>query len=154
MAQAPLLSRRVPLAALLVLCLAVLWADAARADDFIGSVKTVQGAAVVVHQGQKLTPALGDHVYQGDVLRTGDGSLGVLFRDDTSIALGPRSEIVLDEFVFDPAGQDVRFLSQMTKGTAMFVTGQIGKIHPEAFRVETPKATIGIRGTRFLVTVP
>lgn len=140
---------RISIAALWILALAV----PALAGDFVGSVKTVRGEAHILRQGQSLAPALGDYVYQGDELRTGDGSLGIMFRDDTAIALGPRAAVVIDEFVFDPVGGNVRFAAQMLKGSAMFVSGQIAKIKPEAFDLGTPKANIGIRGTRFLVTV-
>ncbi|MGE4552155.1 MAG: FecR domain-containing protein [Desulfovibrionaceae bacterium] len=123
------------------------------AEDFVGSVRTLKGEAEILRQGETVSPKLGDYVYQGDELRTGDGSLGVMFRDDTSIALGPRTDIVVDEFVFDPAGKNVRFATEMVKGSALFVTGQIARVNPEAFSLGTPKANIGIRGTKFLVTV-
>ena len=136
---------------IIVLCL---WAVPALSADLVGSVKTLQGEAWIVRGGQQLPAGVGDEVKQNDLLKTGDGSMGVLFHDDTSIALGPRTEILIDEFVFDPAAKNTGFSAEMLKGTALFVTGQIAKIEPESFKVRTPMSTIGIRGTKFLLTVP
>ncbi|MEF2144701.1 MAG: FecR family protein [Desulfovibrionaceae bacterium] len=136
---------------LVFLCL--LGAGNVFAEEFIGSIKHAQGESYLVHQGQAQTAQVGDHLYKGDVLRTGDGSLGALFRDDTAISLGPESEIAVEEFIFDPAGGNLSFLTKIFRGSAAFLTGQMGKIRPEAFRVETPQATIGIRGTHFVVDV-
>ena len=122
--------------------------------DFIGSVKTVSGEAFLVHKDIRTPASVGDHLHQGDILITSSGSsLGVIFRDDTMLSLGPKSEVRIDEFVFNPADDAMAFLAHVGKGTAQFITGQMSKIAPERMSVETPLATIGIRGTRFLVKV-
>ena len=121
---------------------------------FIGSVKTVSGDAYLVRGKARSSAAVGDHLYQGDTLVTASSSsIGVIFRDDTILSLGPRSEVRIDEFVFNPADGAMAFLANVGKGTAQFITGQMSKIAPERMNVETPLATIGIRGTRFLVKV-
>ena len=96
---------------LVFLCL--LGAGNVFAEEFIGSIKHAQGESYLVHQGQAQTAQVGDHLYKGDVLRTGDGSLGALFRDDTAISLGPESEIAVEEFIFDPAGGNLSFLTKI-----------------------------------------
>ncbi len=122
--------------------------------DFIGSVKTVSGDAYLIRAKSRTSAAVGDHLYQGDTLVTASSSsIGVIFRDDTILSLGPKSEVRIDEFVFNPADDAMAFLANVGKGTAQFITGQMSKIAPERMSVETPLATIGIRGTRFLVKV-
>ncbi|XPV75122.1 MAG: FecR family protein [Desulfovibrio sp.] len=124
------------------------------AADFIGSVKTISGEAGIVRQGDRWAVKIGDHIMQGDILVTGsDSSMGVIFRDDTILSLGESSQITVSDFVFDPVHDNVSFISNMAEGSAQFITGQIAKVAPENMRVETPLATIGIRGTRFLVKV-
>ncbi|MGE4292785.1 MAG: FecR domain-containing protein [Desulfovibrio sp.] len=138
---------------LLLILLISLFSSGAQAEDFVASVKSAQGEVLVFRQGEAHTVEPGDHILLSDVLQTKDGSLGVLFRDDTALSLGPDTEINVRDFVFDPHGGNLDFLLQITKGSAAFVTGQLGKIKPEAFKVETPQATIGVRGTRFVVDV-
>lgn len=124
------------------------------AGNFVGSVKTIDGSCRVLRGEQKISVQTGDHVYQGDVLETKSGSMGIIFRDDTILSMGPNSRVAVDSFVFDPAHGNMDFLVNMSKGTAQFITGQMAKISPESMKVETPLSTIGIRGTRFLVKVP
>lgn len=122
--------------------------------EVVGSVKTVTGEAFL-RRGEKNHEAYeGDYLYRGDVLLTSsDSSLGVIFRDDTILSLGSKSEVRIDQFVFDPAHSNMDFLVNVGKGTAQFISGQIAKLQPESMSVETPLSTIGIRGTRFLVKV-
>jgi hypothetical protein len=128
--------------------------SAAASDGSVAKVKTVKGPASIV-RGQSVVPAvLNEKVFQGDTLKTGaDGSLGVVFKDDTLIALGPNSEVVVDVFLFAPAEGKLSIVTRMLRGTAAYISGIIAKLSPQSARFETPVATIGIRGTRLLVKV-
>jgi hypothetical protein len=77
--------------------------------------------------------------------------MGVIFRDDALVSLGPNSQVKIDDFVFQPDKGRFSFLSRLIQGTAAFVSGQIAKLAPDAMQVQTPIATIGVRGTRFAV---
>jgi hypothetical protein len=122
--------------------------------ESVGSVKTVQGEAFVDRGGESLPARQGLLVLAADTLRTGsDGSLGVLFRDDSILSLGPDSVFELEEFRFDPAAHRFGFLGKIVRGTASYLSGLMGKLSPESVRFETPEATIGIRGTKFAVQV-
>ena len=93
-------------------------------------------------------------ILPGDTLKTGgDGALGVLFADDTSLSLGPNSELAVDEFLFAPAQGKLGFVMRMLKGTVAYVSGIIARLAPQSVRIDTPVATIGIRGTRILLMV-
>jgi len=126
----------------------------AASNEEAARVKNCSGAAFIVRQNQTLPAKKYDRIFAGDVLRTGrDGTLGVIFKDDTALSLGPRSELVIDEFLFAPSQGKLSIVTRMLRGTVAYVSGVIAKLAPQAVRFETPTATIGIRGTKFLVKV-
>lgn len=129
-------------------------AGPAGAGESVGSVKTVRGEAFVDRGGEILPASPGLLVHASDTLRTGsDGSLGVLFRDDSILSIGPDSVFELKEFQFEPAEHRFGFVGRIVRGTASYLSGLMGKLSPESVRFETPEATIGIRGTKFAVQV-
>lgn len=141
-----------------VLILPFLFAAAAQAADPqnpAGSVKTVSGTATVSHGGaaaKALSP--GDRLFEKDVLITGkDSSLGVIFRDNTTLALGPGSRLVVERFLFEPQKGSLAQVLRISRGSMAAVSGEIVKLNPEVARVETPLYSIGIRGTHFLLTL-
>lgn len=123
-------------------------------DNAIGYVRKVERPAFVVRQGMRRTADIGHSVYMNDLLTTGEtGAMGVTFKDNTMISIGPDTEFVVDEFVYQPREKALSFTSRMTRGTLHFVSGTIAKLAPESVSVKTPPGTIGIRGTRFLVKI-
>lgn len=122
------------------------------AETPIGSIKTVENKASILRAGNQFPAQTGAMVYSGDIFLTDQtGSMGVIFRDDALVSLGPNSQVKIDDFVFQPDKGRFSFLSRLIQGTAAFVSGQIAKLAPEAMQVQTPIATIGVRGTRFAV---
>ena len=120
----------------------------------VGSIKKTKGEVSIIRDGKSLQAQPGERLFQSDTLKTGnDGSMGVIFRDNTTLSLGPGSKIVIDEFVFSPSQSKFGMVTTMFKGTAVFFSGEIAKLAPEKVKIETPLATLGIRGTRFLVKV-
>lgn len=139
---------------ILLIVFMVFTASPALAQDNYALLKVAEGAVDVVRAGQTVKPAVGDNLQTGDVIRTGkDGSAGVMFLDGTRVSLGPSSEMRLDAYRFAPAQKDYAFDVFMTKGSAAYSSGKLGKLGPETVRFSTPHATVGIRGTRFLVKV-
>ena len=125
---------------------------AARADEPAGMIKTASGAAFVVSGGQRMPAEIGRALMRNDVLETGrDGAIGVTFRDNATVSIGPDTQLALDDFVFAPEREQYSFVTRMTRGTMAFVSGTISKLSPESVAVKTPVGTIGVRGTRFLV---
>jgi hypothetical protein len=114
-----------------------------------GSVKIERTAAVALLAS--LPPSggnvsAGDAVYIGDVIQTGpDGKAGITFADGTAFNLSSNARMVLDEFVYDPNGRSNASVVSLTKGTFTLVAGQVAKTG--TMKVETPVATMGIRGT-------
>ncbi|MGA3084836.1 MAG: FecR domain-containing protein [Thermodesulfobacteriota bacterium] len=120
----------------------------------VGSIKMVKGSAVIVRLNQTLSAKIGENIFKNDSLKTGaDGSLGMIFKDDTLLSLGPNSEVVIQEFMFSPGEGKLALVTRMIKGTAAYLTGIITKLAPESVRFETPVGSAGVRGTKFVVKI-
>lgn len=136
--------------------LIVVHAGPARAADgeTIGRVKTVQGAAYLVRAGNQIAADVGSTLQAGDSVKTaGDSAMGIAFRDNTTLSVGPESEMTIDDFAFEPKDEKLAFSAALAQGTFVFLTGQIAALRPDAMKVSTPGGQIGIRGTRFAVKV-
>jgi hypothetical protein len=119
-----------------------------------GRIKVASGSAYVVRDGVAEPAQAGQVVYEADSLRTGaDGRLGVTLNDDTRIALGPGSELRLDRFTFAPADGQLALVLRVVHGLAAYVSGRIAKLAPDAIRLETPEAIVGVRGTTVALRV-
>ena len=139
------------MAALMLLAAPAAWAQD---DEAIGYVKTASGEASIERGGSQLAATPGAPVYRRDILRTGaDGTLGVTLKDSTRLSLGGNSELALQAFAFVPSDNQLGFVARLTRGTLLYVSGIIAKLSADSVAVETPVATIAVRGTRFLVRV-
>ena len=119
-----------------------------------GRIKVVSGSVFVVRAGTAQTAQAGQLVYESDTLRTGaDGRIGVTLNDDTRVSLGPSSEVRLDRFSYAPAESQLALVLRVVKGMAAYVSGRIAKLAPDAIRLETPAAIVGVRGTTVAVRV-
>jgi len=95
---------------------------------------------------------VGVNVFADERIVTSDGGQAqMLFIDESAFTVGPNSEVVLDEFVFDPDTGTGRLALTATKGVFRFVGGKISKRTPVTLK--TPTAVIGIRGGIALVNV-
>ena len=114
-----------------------------------GSVTIERAGAAVVQaavSGQVPQTKVGDLVYLGDVVQTGaDGKVGINFTDGTSFNLSSNARMALNEFVYDPNGKSNSTLFNLSKGTFTFVAGNVAKTGD--MKIDTPVATMGIRGT-------
>jgi len=121
----------------------------------IGKVAVVTGKVTIEHTAgvallASVSPSdgarVGDAVYVGDVIQTGpDGKAGITFADGTAFNVSNNARMVLDEFIYDPNGKSNATVFSLSKGTFTLVAGQVAKTG--SMRVETPVATLGIRGT-------
>ena len=121
----------------------------------IGKVVTAAGSVSIEHVSAVVVQAslsgqssakVGDSVYLGDVVSTGsDGRVGISFTDGTAFDLSPNARMVMNEFIYDPNSKSNSSLLSLTKGTFTFVAGKIAKSGD--MKVNTPVATMGIRGT-------
>lgn len=131
---------------------APVWADTAA--DAIGHIQTLQGQAFILRAGTTLPATTGAELRKNDLVRTGKpAAVGIVLTDDTTISLGSNSELSLDDYSFDPKQGKFALALRMVKGTFSYITGQIVKLAPDAAKVQTPDATIAVRGTKLLVEI-
>src|SRR5947207_5511116 len=128
----------------------------AAVQDPIGKVVTATGSITIEHVNAVVVQAnlpsqagqtkVGDLVYLGDVIRTGaDGRVSINFADGTSFNVSSNASMTLNEFVYDPNGKSNSTLFNLSKGTFTFIAGKIAKTGD--MKIDTPAATMGIRGT-------
>lgn len=118
----------------------------------IGHVTKLTGSATAIRNGVAVLLNIGDNVHKGDVVQCGaDSSLGLTFVDGTVFGLSANARMVLNEMVYDPNGSSNSSLLSLVQGTITFVAGETAK-HGD-MRVDTPVATMGIRGTAVLVEI-
>ncbi len=120
--------------------------------EVVGAATAVQPDAMQTPDGgAQRTLANGDPINLMDLIATtATGLAQILFADDSSLSVGPNSEVTIDEFVYDGAGQGSMAL-QMGGGVLRYVGGHISK--GEDVEINTPQGTIGIRGGMVLVEV-
>src|SRR3974390_2737710 len=129
--------------------------SSAWAEQSAGTIKSVTGNVTVIRvSSPAVSASVGQQVMAGDKLVTGaDAYVGLMLRDDTRLSLGPKSELLVKSFHFTPHSYAGEVTLNFLRGTAMFVTGLIGKHSPDRVNLSTPTTTIGIRGTEFIVEV-
>jgi hypothetical protein len=119
-----------------------------------GQIKVVSGSAFIVRGNTVLPAAIGQRVFESDKVRTGtDGRLGITLKDDTRFSLGPNSEVHLERFAYAPAEGHLALALNVVRGIAAYVSGRIAKLSPDAVRLETPGAIVGVRGTTLALSV-
>jgi hypothetical protein len=93
-------------------------------------------------------------IRQADTLVTGtDGAVGVTFSDNSLLSTGPNSVLVVDRYDFNSTTHAGHFDASLKKGTLAVVSGKMVKQSPDAMKVRTPAAIMGVRGTEFVVQV-
>lgn len=135
----------------LVLAAAPVFAQAPRPA---GLIKIASGSAFVVRAGAQLPAEAGQPIFEADTVKTGaDGRLGITLKDDTRVSLGPASEVHLNRFSYAPAEGQLALALQVVRGVVAYVSGHIAKLAPDAVRIETPSAILGVRGTTLAIRV-
>ncbi len=115
----------------------------------IGKITTADLPVVVQRADQFVELQKGDLIYLNDVIDAKDGSVGIAFKDDSSISVDPGAKMVIDDFVYDPAEPTTGSMNaNIITGNFSFISGQIAKTGNDAMQVTTPVLTIGVRGTQ------
>lgn len=122
------------------------------AGDHAALVKSVTGMVKVTRQHQSFDANAGTTLRVSDRIVTAPGaSAAIVFRDGTLLTLGSGADILVRDYVFAPKDDKFAFSVYLAKGSAIYESGKIGKLSPESVKFDTPKATVGVRGTRFLI---
>jgi hypothetical protein len=120
-----------------------------------GTLKKVAGDVRIERGSDRIQASVGTAVMPLDRIVTGaEASAGITLRDDTLLSVGPNTTLVLEQFAFNTTTHDGNLALRILRGTFFAVSGLIARRNPGAFAVSTPVATIGIRGTEFIVEVP
>jgi hypothetical protein len=129
------------------LLLAGSFLNSALAQQRIGSATSISNQ-VEISRGAASSPlSVGGDVHLNELVRTGDNSLARLaFLDATNLSLGPRAQVRLDRFVYNPASTAGSVVVRATQGAMRFVTGAQ---RPQNYLIQTPIASIAVRGTVF-----
>ena len=121
-------------------------AQPAASQAAIGRVETASGSCTVVRNGVSVVLNAGDTVRKGDVVVTSSSSaVAIVFTDGTTFTLSANARMVLDEFVYADGGSDNTASISLVQGTFSFLAGQVAKTGN--MKIDTPVATMGIRGT-------
>lgn len=120
-------------------------ASVAHAQQRIGEAANVRNQVARISAGGSVGLSAGGSVFRDETVRTGRASSAKLvFLDQTNLAIGPTSSVVLDRFVFSGASSAQAVSVNLARGAFRFTTGVLDK---RAYKISTPVATIGVRGT-------
>ena len=121
------------------------------ATEKIGIIGFVIGD-VFNQKGEKLN--VGDSIFFGDTISSNEGAKSqLMFIDQTVMTIGSKTELTIDEFIFDPTENTGKLLTTIKAGSVKILTGKISENNPENLEVKTPAGTIGTRGTEFKASV-
>lgn len=138
---------------LLILSFTGLSANAASGDIEVGVAAAVKPNVTSTLFNTKVrTLKTGAEIFHDERISTSQGGTAfLLFTDRSSLTVGPNSDVVLDDFVFDPDQGTGRIVIGALKGALRLVGGRISKRTPVL--IQTPTATVGIRGGIALVNI-
>ncbi|MFW3425743.1 FecR family protein [Aliarcobacter butzleri] len=116
----------------------------------IGTVSLVEGKATILRNGQTLGANIGDEIENKDVISTQVNSkIKITFIDNTIVTIGKESSLNIEEYIFNTSTKEAKTELNVLKGAFHTITGEIGKVNPDKFKLKTKSASIGIRGTEF-----
>ena len=105
-------------------------------------------------KGGAVTGSKGTGVEMNDTIKTGQGKVGITFEDETKVQVNENSKLVIDDFVYDAkSSKGGKLAVKVALGTVRYASGQIAKNSPQNVAINTPSATVSVRGTDFTATV-
>ncbi len=119
----------------------------------IGQVAEAAGNSTIKRESEKYTGKVGLDLFMYDGIITKKGELRLDFIDDTRVDVRENSRLTIDEFIYDPNTQTGSLSMKATLGAVRYASGQIAKNSRQRVNIKTPSATIGVRGTDFIMIV-
>ncbi|RUM67326.1 MAG: hypothetical protein DSZ06_01445 [Sulfurospirillum sp.] len=114
----------------------------------IAEVTAINGKAVILRADEQIPVTMHSKIEKLDTIKTKkDTKLQIVFNDNTIISLGQKSTFKIEEYLFGKKKVKARF---NVKGLFKSITGKIGHISPNNFKLKTQNATIGVRGTTII----
>ena len=121
--------------------------------DPIGDIVESTGVGKIVRQNEDLNNLNNLPIELNDIAETAMGSMKIEFLDKAQLDLKEHSEVLIDEIYYDPDPSLSKMSMKFTMGTARFASGSLGLLNKANIDIQTPTATIGIRGTDFTTTI-
>ena len=120
----------------------------------IAFVQKVKGNVTAQDNLKTIVVKKADWLSEKMLVTTGDESgITMIFKDNSVLVLGSNSILILEKYMFAMKEKSYKFELTLNKGTVSFESGKIGELSPENFIFKTPEATVGIRGTKFMIKV-
>lgn len=118
-----------------------------------GNIGSIKGSGVLERGNSVIEGNTGVEVKSMDTAVTAKGRMQIDFIDETRVDITEHSRLLIDEFVYDPNAGKASLGLKATMGTVRYASGQIAKNFKQNVRIKTPSATIGVRGTDFIMVV-
>ena len=118
----------------------------------IGDISELNGSAQIVRDKPYIAD-LDFAIQSNDEAITTNGRMAITFLDDSTVKLTEHSQLLIDEYIYDPDPSKAKMALTFGLGTARFITGSFNKIDKQNITLKTPTANIAIRGTDFTATV-
>ena len=136
------------------LCVALL-SSSINSFAVIGTItEQSNNPASIVRSKATVNGVKGTGVEMADAINTTKGKVGITFQDDTKVEVNENSKLVIDDFVYDPKStKGGKLAMKFASGTVKYASGAIAHNDPSKVAINTPSATIGVRGTDFTATV-
>ena len=118
----------------------------------IGDISELNGLAQIVRD-KPYDANLEFAIQSNDEAITTNGRMAITFLDDSTVKLTEHSQLLIDEYIYDPDPSKSKMALTFGLGTARFITGNLNRIDKQNIKLKTPTANIAIRGTDFTATV-
>jgi len=118
----------------------------------IGDISELNGSAQIIRD-KPYNANLKFAIQSNDEAITSNGRMAIKFLDDSTVKLTEHSQLLIDEYIYDPDPSKSKMALTFGLGTARFITGNLNRIDKQNIKLKTPTANIAIRGTDFTATV-
>lgn len=137
-----------------IFILLFLFTTLANAANDIGKVTELKGSGSVKRTtGDKIDLKSNLGILFKDEVSTGQGRTRIDFIDATKVELTEHSKLIIDEFVYDPNTKTGALSLKASLGSVRYASGQIAKNSQQNVKIQTPTATISVRGTDFAMVI-
>jgi hypothetical protein len=119
----------------------------------IGEISQSSGESIVKRDNEKFAGSTGLDLEMYDDVITDNGKVRLDFVDDTRVDVTEHSRMTIDEFIYDPDTKTGSLSIKATLGAVRYASGQIAKNSRQRVNIQTPSATINVRGTDFMMVV-
>jgi len=136
-------------------CAVPVWAQTTpAAQPFVAQIKVSRGIVRIDRAGQRFPGPPGARIKVDDIIITeGNGSVGLMFADNSTLSMGPDSEVVLQRFNYDPTTYMGAFDAYVKQGTVSLQAGNLAQSGADNLRVTTPKSELKGNAKQLLISV-